>query len=176
MSEIISLVFLLPGAWFVCGQSSVDEGTVILNNSQKAVFNTDRSDHSISRWRHHTSVWPTPVMDSRRKPIFSSLSSTRRGGSSTWYSELKRHKTNVTSTFGGGGSRRAERCELLWFCFTSFHTLFSITLAMKTLPRHVLVTLNPQSCKGFLKCVTSAVWSRTLLLTKQCFCVHGAFG
>lgn len=40
MSEIISLVFLLPGAWLVCCQSGVDEGPVILNNSQKAVFIT----------------------------------------------------------------------------------------------------------------------------------------
>lgn len=48
--------------------------------------------HSIFRWRHHTSVWPTPVMETKWKPIFSSLSSTSRGGSSTWYSELKKHK------------------------------------------------------------------------------------
>lgn len=58
-------------------------------NDPKGIFNVH---HSIFRWRHHTSVWPTPVMDSKWKPIFSSLSSTRRGGSSTRYSELKKHK------------------------------------------------------------------------------------
>lgn len=51
--------------------------------------------HSVSLWRHHTSVCPTPVIVCTRKPIFSSLSSTRRGGSSTWYSELNKHKHNV---------------------------------------------------------------------------------
>lgn len=67
-----------------------------INKSPKRPFPvTIPYDYSVSRWRHHTSVWPTPVMDSRRKPIFSSLSSTRRGGSSTWYSELKRHRTQA---------------------------------------------------------------------------------
>lgn len=48
-----------------------------------------------SLWRHHTRVCPTPVIDSTRKPIFSNLSNTRRGGSSTWYSELNEHKHKV---------------------------------------------------------------------------------
>ena len=48
-----------------------------------------RGDWRSSVWeghslcRHHTSVWPTPVMLSTRKPLRSSLSRTIRGGSFT---------------------------------------------------------------------------------------------
>lgn len=110
--------------------------------------------HSVSLWRHHTNVCPTPVIVSTRKPILSSLSSTRRGGSSTWYSELNEHKHNVILLFTDVGflclSVNTESKMLLIVLLLvhflphlgSFPSSIRIRLPMTTLPWSVFHQLE----------------------------------
>lgn len=82
---------------FLCGPS-LDGGHYnhnLVAQEDTLTLTTGQVMQSVSLYMHHTSVCPTPVMVTTRKPIFSSLSNTNRGESSTWYSELQEAQSVV---------------------------------------------------------------------------------
>ncbi|TNN87187.1 hypothetical protein EYF80_002389 [Liparis tanakae] len=139
--------------------SSIPRDSFILLMASRGISIRSILHHTVSLWRHHTSVCPTPVIVSTRKPIFSSLSSTRRGGSSTWYSELHEHKHKVIPLNADVIHDTNIRIFIPHICWTSL-------LQERCLPAlaHLLLVIE---VRGHLLCDLWGQWSTSLVAPQE---------